>query len=34
MLQFNGKDDDSSDEFSTLANGSIIGFWSQHSLET
>lgn len=34
MLQFTGKDYDSSDEFSTLANGSIIGVWSQHSLET
>lgn len=34
MLQFTGKDDDSSDEFSTLANGSLIEVWSQHSLET
>ena len=34
MLPFPGKDDDSSDELSTLVNGSIIGVWSQHSLET
>ena len=34
MLPFPGKDDDSSDELSTLVNGSIIRVWSQHSLET
>ena len=33
VLQSDGNDDDSSDEFSTVATSDTIGVWSQHIVE-